>query len=691
MKFSIRTKLLILSFAVLSIPYVGLEYVREVERYLRESLELSLEDAAIAVAGPLHEQDLFFPVSRESLNSRVYVHKMPYAIQLDGYTDDWLSYISWSDSYIGEPANASDPLSFRFIISRHQQYYAALLQVRDGNIVYRNPGDPAATDNDHISLVFTAPSGELKTYYFSPADQGEFSPFEIVTRYDEFGFGEDEIVYITNVRAVWREMEDGYNLEMLLPVSTFTDRMGIVVNDVDDPRARKLVGTAGTAGPGTASNPGRILQSSAAIERVVESYARTNGRRIWVLDQRGQVLASAGDLEKDLPRIPLNLFYSLILPTVHQNFSDDLSGASRLQGEEINEALSGQAGSRWRNSPDGRAVIVSAAAPVRVAGEIRGAVVVEETTSNIQIQQRQAMASLFNKTLLVFVLVTLLLLFFATRLSIRIRRLEQEAAAAIDKHGRVVGNFHGSRSSDELGDLSRNYATMLDRLKHYNNYLENMAGRLSHELRTPIAVVQSSLDQFNDADTRQEKQTYLDRARDGIDRLNTIVIRLSEATRIEQALQASSKEATDITDLLGNCMDGYRIAYRDVTFLLKAPQKSLIQAVAPDLFVQMLDKLIRNAIDFKKGPEPIEVKLLIHRQSWEVQVINYGSELPDQMEHQLFNSMISVRDKKSGPEPHLGLGLYIVRLIVEFHGGTVSARNLEKGKGVIFTAQFPLE
>ncbi|MNC90693.1 sensor protein KdpD [compost metagenome] len=55
----------------------------------------------------------------------------------------------------------------------------------------------------------------------------------------------------------------------------------------------------------------------------------------------------------------------------------------------------------------------------------------------------------------------------------------------------------------------------------------------------------------------------------------------------------------------------------------------------------------------------------------------------------LFESMVSVRKERSGGAPHLGLGLYIVRLVAEFHGGRVSATNRPDGNGVVFELRFP--
>ena len=59
------------------------------------------------------------------------------------------------------------------------------------------------------------------------------------------------------------------------------------------------------------------------------------------------------------------------------------------------------------------------------------------------------------------------------------------------------------------------------------------------------------------------------------------------------------------------------------------------------------------------------------------------------MTDDLFNSMISVRSGSADGDPHLGLGLYIVRMIAEFHNGEIAARNLDDGSGVCFEVSFP--
>ena len=226
---------------------------------------------------------------------------------------------------------------------------------------------------------------------------------------------------------------------------------------------------------------------------------------------------------------------------------------------------------------------------------------------------------------------------------------------------------------------------MLERLQQYHSYLEGMVGRLSHELRTPMAIVKSSLDRLHNEQDEENRKEILNAADTGLQRLQTLLTRLSEASRLEQALQEADKQETDLNTFLQECLDGYRLAYPNQLFRLITPDTSLNVVINRDLFFQMLDKLISNAVDFSSPDQEIKIKLINNSESISIQVINSGPCLPEEMLNELFNSMVSVRSERSDRSPHLGLGLFVARLIAEFHGGTISARNLEKGEGVCMT------
>jgi two-component system sensor histidine kinase ChvG len=685
-RFTIRLKLLVLSLAVLSIPLLGYEYLRELDRYLRTGLESSLMDAARAAAGPLHEQYQLFPYTQASAEHSLFIQKLQTPIQLDGYTDDWLDYLAWSKVYKQEDTeDEKDELSYKLILGQQGNNLQILLQVQDPRVSYQKPNNDVILNSDHVELVIADEYSVKRRYYFATSAPGRFNPFQIDTVIDEWYEEKQHVRHVTNISAEWQQTETGYNLEISLPLYLLNERLGFVVRSIEGSGSEMVETSVGTAGAYTSIMPGRLLKPSSEIERVISRLDDRDGRRVWVLDSAAQVLSTLGKLQSDFSDQPLNIIYSFILPISPKNFKDDLAGASRLQGDEVMQALQGSITSRWRVSPDGKAIIVSAAAPIWIDDEVRGVVVVEETTNSILMLQRSALVSLFNKTLLVFFLITTTLLIYATRLSFRLRRLSLDASEAIDEHGRVVGKIAGSRASDEIGDLSRSYASMLERLKEYNNYLESLASKLSHELRTPMAVVQSSLDNLQ-SDGTEKRSEYLQRAQDGIKRLNVLVLRLSEAARLEQALQTADLESVDLTQLISRCGEGYQQVYPESDFKVMTPSVKIEKNISADLFIQMLDKLISNAVDFSLPGKPIEI-ILQDNKTTEISIINYGSLLPAEMKAQLFNSMVSFRQKKD-EQPHLGLGLHIARLIAEFHHAEITANNLPQKKGVIFKISF---
>ena len=339
-------------------------------------------------------------------------------------------------------------------------------------------------------------------------------------------------------------------------------------------------------------------------------------------------------------------------------------------------------------------MVVSAAYPIWDGEQVLGAVVVEETTNSILSVRSRALERLLVVTLAAFALAAAVLLAFATRLSQRIRRLRDEAESAIDASGRLTTRINtGSDASDEIGDLSRSFSAMLARLAQHHAYLESMASRLSHELRTPIAVVRSSLENLDLQPLPAEARVYIERAEEGLARLNTILTRMSEATRLEQGLAAQERERFDLAAVVAGCVEGYRGAYPGHAFELGLPAGAIDVDGAPDLAAQLLDKLAANAVDFSAPGAAIRVS--VEREGANegrlarVSVENPGPPLPEQMRGTLFESMVSVR-KERGAAPHLGLGLYIARLIAEFHGGSVRADNLPAGGGVVVSATFRL-
>lgn len=416
--------------------------------------------------------------------------------------------------------------------------------------------------------------------------------------------------------------------------------------------------------------------------------------RVWVVSRDLRVLALAGTLrrpEGDENEGWAHRVLGELFPRPSENFDDTIGYDALANGREIAAALRGVPDVGLRGTPDGQAVVMTAAHPVWSGDDVAGAVVAEETTNSILTARSRALERLLVVTLAVFAVAAGVLIWLATGISSRIRRLRDEAETAIDARGRLAHVVTAQRSGDEIGDLSRSFSALLGKLGQYNAYLEGLASRMSHELRTPIAVVRSSLENLKLSPTTEEARVYIGRAEDGLRRLGTILTRMSEATRLEQGLSSLERERFDLAAVVRGSVDGYRLAYPDRRFELHLPGVPVPVSGSADLAAQLLDKLVANAADFSASGDPILVRLDAAGNAARLRVENRGPLLPETMRAKLFEAMVSVRGDradKPGAEPHLGLGLYIARVIAEFHGGAMAAENLASGDGVAVTASF---
>lgn len=674
---------------LLTIPYVGYQFVREMERHLRDGLDQSVLGAAQALAGALHDRrDLFRGAAREpdaAAGAReIYAHPLPQPIQVDGYLEDWGGHLARMEA-LGAGSGAPPAEGAGFVAGKHGAYLYLLVRATDTDIVYRGLPVPRDPDSDYVKVLTETPGGPRHTYFFHTVSPG----WVTVHAVDGVGSGESAVRQESRIRAEWREIRDGYVLEARIPLALVGERLGIEVGDVDTLGGGQPPRRVSTSGAGPLTLPGALVLPSESIAALIQSLGRTPGRRIWVVDAAQRVLARGGSLEREIEPAPVNPLFALILRPPPAEMFEEQPIVSRFSGPEVRAALAGRASSRWRTTEHPDTYVVSAAHPVWADEGIVGAVVVEETTLGIQTVRREALANLFTKTLMVCVLGAVVLLAFATRISVRLRRLRDEAAHAIDEHGRVIGNLSASRAGDEIGDLARDVSAMMERLRQYNHYLEQLARRLSHELRTPITVVRSSLEAMELDSAPAERDVYLERARDGLRRLDTIISRMSEAARLEQALQEAEPERFDLGPVVEAAVQSYRSVWPEAEFRCHTPETPAPIHGVPDLVVQMLDKLVANAVDFHAPSSAIVVDLERRAGAVALEVSNQGPSLPEAMGDKLFESMVSLRDHEAAGDPHLGLGLYIVRLIAEAHGAHAQARNLPSGGGVVMAVVFP--
>ncbi|MEP1554527.1 proteobacterial dedicated sortase system histidine kinase [Paraglaciecola sp.] len=711
-RFGLRAKLLFFSSFLLTIPWLGYQYVWEMETYLRIGQEQTMVGTARAVATALHERPALFDNQSAYLKdvkpgTDLYAYKIAYPIRLDGKLDDWQDYKQLTIEYAQQ--NLIDQVSdyeasslhFRHMVGQYDRYLYAMFDVTDNTVLLRPKNSLRIDKNDHLQIAMTDSIGVFQRYIVAPSEEGWVNAYLLK---DDLGSLQPDRLE-TQIQGQWRNTDNGYQLELRFPLAMMSSKIAFAIVDVDNPVTREVENIMGTANPSKVDSLGTVLVPSPEIEKILKGLKYSNAR-VWVVDKHMRVLARSGDISKaqgvnstvksDASQswwkyietnwlLPL---YYQILTKPPADFVDDLRDAYSLRGQDIIEALTGKPSSLWRLSPDNKAVIMSAAHPIYIDDTVMGAVVVEQTTHGIRTLRNKALERQFHYILLVILISTIALFLIASRLSWRIRKLRNETESAIDQQGKIIGDIVPSHTRDEIGDLSRTFTSVLSKLSQYNAYLENMASRLSHELRTPVAIVNSSLDNLLLEEQSEDNKQYLDRAKQGITRLSKILSNMSEATRLEQAMQSNEREEFELGDLLQGCVAGYELAYGNRVFALNISHSNVTVAGSPELFAQMLDKIIANAVEFSDDNSVITVSLKSHEQGSVLSVENLGCLLPENMQDQLLDSMVSVRKVQNSTQPHLGLGLYIAKIIAEYHEGVLNIHNLKGDSGVVVSLVF---
>jgi dedicated sortase system histidine kinase len=657
---TLRRKLLLLALFTLILPWAGWQLLRQFEGLLREGQAQAQLASAEALARAVAAQPESLPASAAGW----FVHDARQAFVLDGYDEDWRA------GY----APQEFPGGLQVTLAHEGDSLYLLAAMHDTTRVRADAHWAQAARADQLLLTIVDDAGAASTVRVASAAPGP----AIVA-------GLDATQPAPRLLGEWQEDSLGWRVELRFPRGPWPRRLGVDALDFTDPAAPpRRVGTA--ADPSLGGWP--LLRASGALQRTLAQLV-PDGMRARLLHPEGWVLAQAGRFaplaSTAQPPFWRRWMYRLLSRDAEPAPTED-PGAVRLQSDEVWQALADKPAQAWRGLDEGRRLLLATAVPVRVNGQVRGALLLERPSEALLLTD-QALSRLMIASLLAMLVIGVALFVFAGRLGQRIRRLSVAAEQAMARDGRAAAEaFPRSEATDELGDLSRSFARLLDEVAAYTDYLRSLAGKLSHELHTPLAVVRSSLENLESQPLPREAGTYVARARDGVDRLGAIVRAMSESSRMERAIVSAEAEDFDLRALVQGCAEGYRPLLAPRALNLVLPPAAVPFHGAPELIAQALDKLVDNARGFCPDDGWVLLALAPTADGAEIAVANSGPPLPAAMQERLFDSLVSLREKaqRGDGAPHLGLGLHIVRLIAEWHRGAARARNLPDGSGVEF-------
>ena len=225
--------------------------------------------------------------------------------------------------------------------------------------------------------------------------------------------------------------------------------------------------------------------------------------------------------------------------------------------------------------------------------------------------------------------------------------------------------------------------------------IEAFAADVAHELKNPLTSLSTAVQAFErvkDEETRERLRVVL--ASD-VQRLDRLITDISAASRIDAELSRSEGEPVDLGKLVESVLDGYRTTqmFSSISFNFIRGEQPVIVNGLPGRLGQVLRNLIDNAISFSPEHGQVTIRLRPAPAGAELSVEDDGPGIPENKLDAIFSRFYTERPKSEDFGRHSGLGLSISRLIVEAHGGTITASNRLDDNGVkrgaIFLIKLP--
>jgi two-component system, OmpR family, sensor histidine kinase ChvG len=352
-----------------------------------------------------------------------------------------------------------------------------------------------------------------------------------------------------------------------------------------------------------------------------------------------------------------------------------------LAAPEVRAAFAGRYGSATRATPGGqRSLTLYSAVPVTRAGKPEAVVLVSQSTYRLLQALYDVRLRIFEIVLLSAVVAGFLSLIVSATIVRPLRALRTEAATVVARRGGFARKFRGARRRDEIGDLARALEDLTRRVEEHVGFVESFAADRSHEFKNPLASIRTVADTLPLVEDEAERERFLEMLNRDVRRLERLLAGVTDLVHVGVQLEREPSARTDLVPVVRALVDAHRVrAGRDITIELTGVSEATVSARA-DHLEQVVDNLLDNAAGF--SPDAGVIRVSVERDGeWSVLTVrDQGPGVPDAHRDRVFDRFFSYRPGQDQPGPrHTGLGLPIVRTIVEGCGGSVRLEDAPGG------------
>ena len=245
---------------------------------------------------------------------------------------------------------------------------------------------------------------------------------------------------------------------------------------------------------------------------------------------------------------------------------------------------------------------------------------------------------------------------------------------------------------DEIAELANSFNTMTDSLVRLESMRRSFVANVSHELRTPITTIGGFIDGILDGTIEPEKQSYyLGIVSDEAKRLSRIVRSMLSLSKLESGEQEINRSKVNMFETACNVFvsQEQRISAKNIAVYGLEDEKDVIISADSDLFHQVVYNLVDNAVKFTPENGYIKVKFRETDKSGVFIIRNSGNGISEKDLPLVFERFFKVDKSRSMDKQSSGLGLYIVKSIIDLHGGTITVRSMQ-GEYTEFEIDMPL-